>query len=67
MFQPAPFRSSSTILHQVVLGQPLYLLPSGVHPSATAQSAVLVILFFIFFVCPNQFVESDNFFISFDD
>jgi hypothetical protein len=51
VFQPAPFRSSSTIRRQVVFGRPLFLLPSGVHPRATAQSSVLSFLK----TCPIQF------------
>ena len=39
-FQPALFLSTSTIRLQVVFGRPLFLLPSGVHPKATAQSFV---------------------------
>ena len=39
-FQPAPLRSTSTMRRHVVLGWPLFLLPSGVHPRTAAQSSV---------------------------
>ncbi|KAA0190358.1 hypothetical protein HAZT_HAZT003085 [Hyalella azteca] len=50
-FQPALFLSSSTIRLQVVFGRPLFLLPSGAHPRAIAQSLALSFLN----TCPTQF------------
>ena len=38
LFHPCLSLSFSTVLRQVVLGQPLFLFPSGFHPRVTAQS-----------------------------
>lgn len=36
-FHPSLFLYTSTIRRHIVFGRPLFLLPSGVHPRATAQ------------------------------